>query len=89
MPAAPKFNSRLTDLASKIYSDLVRDAMTRHEGGAKAAAEAERLARMSFEFSKDFHRVLDQLNAENEPKNVGFTVQLDDIAAWSKPDTKP
>lgn len=89
MTAAPKFNARLTDLASRIYVELVRDTIAQPEGGAKAPAEAERLARMSFEFSKSFHRVLDQLNAENEPKNVGFTVQLDDIAAWSKPSDTP
>ena len=67
----------------------MRCSVGKADGGAKGPAEAERLARMSFEFSKSFHRVLDQLNAENEPKNVGFTVQLDDIAAWSKPSDTP
>lgn len=87
--AEPVFNARLTELASRIYVDLVRDAAVRPDGGAKSPAEAERLARLSFKLSECFHRVLDELNAENEPKNVGFTVQLDDIARWTKPPAGP
>ena len=87
--AAPLFNAKITDLASRIYVDLVRDAAARPEGGAKTPAEAERLARLSFKLSACFHEVLDELNAENEPKNVGFTVQLDDISKWSQPTGKP
>ena len=87
--AAPIFNARVSDLASRIYVDLVRDAAARPEGGAKTLADAERLAKLSFKLAESFHRVLDELNAENEPKNVGFTVQLDDIAKWSQPQGKP
>lgn len=87
--AAPIFNARVTDLASRIYVDLVRDAAARPDGGAKTPAEAERLARLSFKLAECFHRVLDELNAENEPKNVGYTVQLDDIAKWNRPPAKP
>jgi hypothetical protein len=81
----PVFNARVTDLASRIYVDLVRDSAAKPDGGAKTPAEAERLARLSFKLSESFHRILDELNAENEPKNVGYTVQLDDIAKWNLP----
>lgn len=87
--AEPVFNARVTDLASRIYVDLVRDAAARPEGGAKNPAEAEKLARLSFKLAECFHRVLDELNAENEPKNVGYSVQSDDIAKWSQSSGKP
>jgi hypothetical protein len=86
--AEPNFNARLTDLASKIYTDLIRDAAAHAGGELKTPAEAQRLAKLSFKLSQCFYGVLDELNAENEPKNVGYTVQLDDIAKWSQP-TKP
>ena len=88
MSKAPAFNARITDLASRIYVDLVRDVAAQPDGATKATEEAERLARMSFKLSAGFHRVLYELNAENEPKNVGFTVQLDDIASWSNTPAK-
>lgn len=87
--AEPIFNARLTDLASKIYADLIRDAAAKAGGELKTPAEAERLAKLSFKLSQCFYGVMDELNAENEPKNVGYTVQLDDIAKWSGPAAKP
>ncbi len=88
MTKAPVFNARLTDLASRIYVDLIRDVAAQPEGATKVQVESERLARLSFRLSAGFHHVLDELNAENEPKNVGFTVQLDDIASWSNTPAK-
>lgn len=87
--AEPIFNARLTDLASRIYADLIRDAAARDGGELKTPAEAQRLAKLSFKLSQCFYGVMDELNAENEPKNVGYTVQLDDIAKWSHPAAKP
>jgi predicted 3-demethylubiquinone-9 3-methyltransferase (glyoxalase superfamily) len=82
--AEPVFNTRVTELASRIYVDLVGNAVTVTEGSAKVATDPERLAKVSFKLAEAFHRVLDELNAENLPKNVGFTVQVDDIANWNK-----
>lgn len=87
--AEPIFNARVTDLASRIYVECVRDAAASPEGGTKVLTEANRLAKMSFRLAASFYHVLDELNAENEPKNVGFSVQLDDIAKWSVPAAKP
>ncbi len=87
--AEPIFNARLTELASRIYTDLIRDAAAKAGGELKSPADAQRLAKLSFKLSQCFYGVLDELNAENEPKNVGYTVQLDDIAKWSHPIAKP
>jgi hypothetical protein len=87
--AEPIFNARVTDLASRIYVELVGDAASSPESATRVQADADRLARMSFRLAANFYHVLDELNAENEPKNVGFSVQLDDIAKWSVPAAKP
>jgi hypothetical protein len=87
--AEPIFNARVMDLASRIYVEFVRDATAVPDGGAKILTDAARLAKLSFKLAASFYGVLDELNAENEPKNVGFSVQLDDIAKWSLPAGKP
>ena len=73
------FDPRVTELASRIYIQLVRDL----DVHADAEAGAERLARTSFALSQSFHRVLDELNASNLPKNQDFTMKVEDIAKWS------
>ena len=79
--AAAAFDPRVTGLAERIYAQLVRDAKAGSTDDA--AANAEQLARMSFAFSQSFHRVLDELNASNLPKNQDFTMKVEDIAKWS------
>jgi hypothetical protein len=79
--AAPAFDPRVIDLAERIYTQLVRDAKA--GSPADAAANAEQLARTSFALSQSFHRVLDELNASNLPKNQDFTMKVEDIAKWS------
>ena len=82
--AAPVFNPRVTELASRIFVDLVGNAATVTPGSATMPSDPEGIAKISFRLAEAFHRVLDELNAENLPKNVGFTVQVDDIANWNK-----
>jgi hypothetical protein len=79
--APPAFDPRVTELAERIYCQLVRDAVS--PSAADAAAHDERLARRSFALSQTFHRVLDDLNAMNLPKNQDFTMKVEDIAKWS------
>ena len=72
------------ELASRIYVDLVGRSVALGEGGVTMSASAENIARLSFKLSAAFQRVEDQLNAENLPKNQGFTVDAESIAEWSK-----
>jgi hypothetical protein len=78
-PAA--FDPRVTDLAQRIYIQLVRDAA--RPSPVDANVHDEQLARRSFVLSQAFHRVLDELNASNMPKNQDFTMKVEDIAKWS------
>jgi uncharacterized protein YcaQ len=79
--ASPAFEPRVTDLAERIYTQLVRDSAT--PSPAESEAHDERLARRAFALSQTFHRVLDDLNALNLPKNQDFTMKVEDIAKWS------
>ena len=72
-------------LASAIYAELVVRAVTVSESSAKMSASPEGLARLSFQLAEAFQAVEDDLNSANLPKNTGFKVGSDDIAAWSKP----
>jgi hypothetical protein len=81
-PAAFRSDSR--ELATRIYVDLVGRSLAVSDKGVAMQASAENLAKLSFKLSAEFQRVEDELNAENMPKNQGFTVESSDIAAWSK-----
>lgn len=80
----PAFRLDSRELAAKIYADLVGRCVAVSENGVTMQASAENLAKLSFKLSAEFQRVEDALNAENMPKNQGFTVEASDIAAWSK-----
>jgi hypothetical protein len=79
--ASPAFDPRVTDLAERIFIQMARDVMAGES--ATAQADAERVARVSFALAQSFHRVLDELNAANLPKNQDFTMKVEDIAKWS------
>ena len=74
----------LRDLASKIYVDLVSDAVEFTDKSVTMTASAENLAKLSFKLAKVFEQAEDELNADNMPKNQGFKVDVGDIAKWTK-----
>ena len=80
--AAFQISSR--DLATRIYVELVVRATEVSEKGVSMSASAENLARLSFKLSQAFDRVETELNEANLPKNQGFTVDVSNIAEWSK-----
>jgi hypothetical protein len=79
--ATPAFDPRTIELAERIYAQLARDSAT--PSPADPEAHDERLARRAFALSQAFHRVRDDLNALNLPKNQDFTMKVEDIAKWS------
>lgn len=80
----PAFRPDSRDLATRIFVDLVGRSLAISDNGVSMQVSAENLAKLSFKLSAEFQRVEDGLNAENLPKNQGFTVESSDIAAWSK-----
>ena len=80
--AAFRIDSR--QLAQTIYADLVVRSCQLGDKGVAMTVSAENLARLSFKLAQAFQKVEDDLNAENMPKNQGFTVDAASLYAWSK-----
>ena len=74
---------QLVDLATKIYIDLVDDAVAVTEKSVTMTASAENLAKLSFKLARAFVQVQNEIDAENLPKNQGFRVGVDDLAQWT------
>ena len=74
---------QVVDLATRIYVDLVGDAVELTEKSVTMKASAENLAKLSFKLAKAFVQVQSEIDAENLPKNQGFRVGVDDLAQWT------
>ena len=80
----PAFQVSSKELASRIYVDLLSRSVEVTAKGVTMAASADNLARLSFKLSQAFDQVEVELNEANLPKNQGFTVDVSNIAEWSK-----
>ena len=82
--STPVFDTKARDLAEKIYTDLLRNAVVVSSTGVQLTTDPKNIAKISFKLAASFREVEDELNAENLPKNQDFKVELSDIAAWNK-----
>jgi hypothetical protein len=78
------YKPHVRELATRIYVDLVTDAVSFTENAVKMAASAENIAQLSFQLAEAFQTVEDGLNSANLPKNSGFKLDVADIAQWMK-----
>jgi hypothetical protein len=74
----------LVDLATKIFAELVVDAVEVTDNSVKMKTSAENLAKLSFKLAGAFVKVHHEIDAENLPKNQGFRVGVDDLAQWTE-----
>lgn len=81
---SPAYKPHVRELASRIYVDLVSNAVSIGENSVKMTASAENIAKLSFQLAEVFQQVEDGLNSANMPKNSGFRPGADDIAQWMK-----
>ena len=75
---------KVVELASGIFTRLIGDATRVTEKGVTMTTDPANLAQLSFKLAAVFQRVEDDLNADALPKNVGFKLEISDIAGWSK-----
>ncbi|HET9708419.1 MAG TPA: hypothetical protein VFP39_08955 [Gemmatimonadales bacterium] len=71
-------------LAAAIYVELVGRAFLRMENVAVIKPEPAVLATLSFELAAAFKKVEKVAQAAAGPQNVGYKVELTDIAGWEK-----
>ena len=76
--------TKVIDLAAGIYTRLVGDATRVTEKGVTMTTDPTNLAQLSFKLAAVFQKVEDEINADALPKNVGFKLDVSDIASWSK-----
>ena len=74
----------ITQLAAAIYVELVGRAFLRAENAATIKPEAAVLAKLSFELAVAFQESAKTSLRALGPQNVGYNVQLGDIAGWDK-----
>ena len=75
----------VTDLATKIYVELVCRNVVVTESAAQIKANPENLAKISFKLAEVFQRVTVEVKGSNAPKNQSFEVQDVDLSDWSAP----
>jgi hypothetical protein len=74
----------LDELAAAIYVELVGRAFLRVDNAAVIKPEAGALATLSFELAAAFKKAEKAALATAGPQNVGYDVQLGDMASWKK-----
>ncbi|HEY6864805.1 MAG TPA: hypothetical protein VI319_12990 [Burkholderiales bacterium] len=74
----------VAELAAAIYVELVGRAFLRVDNAATIKPEAAVLAKLSFELAAAFQESAKTSLAALGPQNVGYNVQLGDIAGWHK-----
>jgi len=74
----------ITQLAASIYVELVGRAFLRTDNTATIKPEPVALAKLSFELAASFHEAAKTSLAALGPQNVGYNVDLKDLAGWNK-----
>ena len=71
-------------LAAAIYVELVGRAFLRTDTTASVKPEPKVLATLSFELAAAFRSAEKIAHASLGPQNIGYNVELTDIAGWDK-----
>jgi hypothetical protein len=83
-PTPPAANPGIQDLASRIYVELVGRAFLRTDNAAVIKPDAAELAKLSFQLAEAFRKVEKAASAAAPPQNIGYKVDLADMAKWEK-----
>ncbi len=77
-------SSASTSLDELIYVELIGRAFLRIENNAVIKPEPAVLAKLSIDLADAYRAEHKARLAELGPKNVGYEIQMDDIANWDK-----
>jgi hypothetical protein len=83
-PTQPAANAGIPDLASRIYVELVGRAFLRADDTAVIKPNPAELAKLSLQLAEIFRKVEKVFNAAAGPQNIGYNVELADMAKWDK-----
>ncbi len=80
----PPANPGIQDLASRIYVELVGRAFLRAENTAVIKPDPAELAKLSLQLAEIFRKMEKAVNAAAGSQNIGYNVELADMAKWDK-----
>jgi len=83
-PPQPAANAGIQDLASRIYVELVGRAFLRADDTAVIKPNPAELAKLSLQLAEIFRKVEKVFNAAAGTQNIGYNVELADMAKWDK-----
>ena len=83
-PTQPAASAGVQDLASRIYVELVGRAFLRAENAAVFKPNPAELAKLSLQLADTFRKVEKAASAAAGPQNVGYNIDLADMAKWDK-----
>ena len=83
-PTQPVANPGTQDLASRIYVELVGRAFLRVENAAVIKPDPGELAKLSLQLAETFRKAEKAASAAVGPQNIGYNVELADMAKWDK-----
>jgi hypothetical protein len=83
-PAQAPASPGTQDLASRIYVELVGRAFLRTDNAAVIKPDPVELAKLSLQLAETYRKVEKAVNAASLPQNVGYKVDLADMAKWDK-----
>jgi hypothetical protein len=72
----------VTNLAAKIYMELVCRNVVVTESAAQIKSNPENLARISFKLAEAFQRIEADVKGGGAPKNQNFDVNDVDLSNW-------
>ena len=81
---APAGNA-LSDLAVRIYIELIGQTVVVTDKAAQVRCNPENLAKISFKLAEAFQRAEAEQNEASAPKNQGFDIDASDLSTWNKP----
>ena len=83
-PTQSAASAGLQDLASRIYVELVGWAFLRADNTAVIKPDPGELAKFSLQLAEVFRKTEKAAGAAAGPQNVGYNVDLADMAKWHK-----
>ncbi|HMG60585.1 MAG TPA: hypothetical protein VK583_12710 [Burkholderiales bacterium] len=83
-PAHAAANAGIQDLASRIYVELIGRAFLRADNTAVIKPDPGELAKLSLQLAETFRKAEKAANTAAGPQNIGYNVELADMAKWDK-----
>ena len=83
-PTQSAASAGLHDLASRIYVELVGRAFLRADNTAVIKPDPGELAKLSLQLAEIFRKTEKAAAAAAGSQNVGYNVELADMAKWDK-----